>query len=126
MTASKLPPNIQDFNEIAAVLFGMLYSSFPAPTSIFADLVAQALGLEDRQARMSWLLREEFISEGRSLEKLVLTTKGIAALNSLIFLLPPSVDASLVASASSDPSDRLRLGGLAKARHRRTTCGTAR
>jgi hypothetical protein len=59
---------------------------------------------------VEWLLREEFISEGRSLEKLVLTTKGIAALNAS----PPSLSRSLGSELAEATKDASTEGGKRK------------
>jgi hypothetical protein len=103
MAASELPANVQAFNEITAMLFGRLYGSFPVTMDISPDAVAHALGLQDRQARMSsgrafnevlshtvqWLIKEDFVrSEGIfPLERVVLTAKAMAAMNRV----PPSI-----------------------------------
>jgi hypothetical protein len=106
MTASELPPNIRDFNEITGVLFGRLYASFPNPKVIPPEAITQALGLEGTQSPMSsgqpfnavlvhtidWLNREEFIRDAvPPMGKFVLTTKGMAAMNAV----PPSLSRPL-------------------------------
>ena len=107
MTASKLPPNIQEFNEITAVLFGQLYASLPNPMDIDKDAVARALGLADGRTRMSsgrafnevlshtvqWLIREDFVrSQGKyPLQRMVLTKKGLAGMSAV----PPSLSQPL-------------------------------
>ena len=70
MTASELPPNIRDFNEITGVLFGRLYASFPNPKVIPAEAITQALqagrsGEGDQrlsQAGVEVIIRQQRIS----------------------------------------------------------------
>jgi hypothetical protein len=119
MTDSKLPPNIEEFNEITAVIFGQLYNSFPKPTKVDPEAVASALGLQDRQARMSsgrtfyevlshtvqWLTNEDFIRSGHPVpfERLVLTAKGLSIMNAV----PESLSRSLgseIADATKEAS----------------------
>jgi hypothetical protein len=107
MTASELPPNMQEFNEITAVIFGRLYASFPTPMSIRPDAIEHALGFQDLQARMpsgrtfnevlrhtvQWLTSEDFIRSLHPLplERRVLTAKGMAPMN----VVPPSLSRPL-------------------------------
>jgi hypothetical protein len=102
MTASE--PNMQEFNEITAVIFGQLYKAFPvAARDINPDRVAAVLGIADIRQKMpsgrlfkevfastlDWLIWEEFIRAPGPLpsDGVVLTTKGMAALNAV----PPSL-----------------------------------
>jgi hypothetical protein len=107
MTAYELPPNVQEFNEITAVILSQLFSEFPVAQDINADRLAAVLGAADRQQEMAsgrpfnkvlvstldWLIEEGFVrSRGPlSLEGVVLTTKGIAAMN----VVPPSLNRRL-------------------------------
>src|SRR5436190_17767991 len=103
MTGSELPPNMRDFNEITAVIFARLFNAFPIPGNLQADKIAVELGLADDQQQMpsgwlfkeifastlDWLIREGFVrSSGvHQVDGVVLTTKGMAALN----IVPPSL-----------------------------------
>src|SRR5262249_1823738 len=103
MTISELPPNMQEFNEITAVIFSKLFDAFPVARKINPDEVAALLGLADLRQQMpsgrlfkevfastmDWLIREDFIRTIGTLpsDGLVLQTKGVAALNAI----PPSL-----------------------------------
>jgi hypothetical protein len=119
MTASELPPTMQEFNEITAVIFGKLFERFPVARSISPDEVAAVLGLADiRQqmpsgllfkeafaSTMDWLISEDFIRALGPLRSdgIVLTTKGMAAMN----IVPPSLSRPLgseLADASKQAS----------------------
>jgi len=92
MSNAKLPPNMQEFNEITAVIFGQLYIAFPVGEGIDIDRVAKVLGLADRRQQMpsgrpfnevfvqtlGWLIAEGFVrSMGLPQERVVLATKAI-------------------------------------------------
>jgi hypothetical protein len=119
MTASELPPTMQEFNEITAVIFGKLFERFPVARNVRPDEVATVLGLADiRQqmpsgllfkeafaSTMDWLISEEFIRALGPLRSdgVVLTTKGMAAMN----IVPPSLSRPLgseLADASKQAS----------------------
>jgi hypothetical protein len=107
MTASELPPNVREFNEITAVIFARLFNAFPIPSNIPPDKVADELGLADRQQEMpsgwtfnkvfvstlDWLIAEGFVrpSGPLNIDGVVLTTKGMAAMNAV----PPSLSRPL-------------------------------
>jgi hypothetical protein len=107
MTDPQLPPNMRDFNEITALILGQLYTSFPIPMKLDEDALASALGLQNRHAPMSserpfdhllshtvqWLTNEDFIRSLHPipLARLVLTAKGMAAMN----VVPPSLSRPL-------------------------------
>jgi|SRR5215831_8257007 hypothetical protein len=126
MTAPELPPNVQDFNAITGVLFAQLYTSVPVPTKIDPDAVASALGLQDRQARMSsgkpfsellshtimWLNTEGFIRSqpGLPLERAVLTDKGLAVMS----FVPPSLSRPLGSELADATEETSTEGGKRK------------
>jgi hypothetical protein len=107
MTAPELPPTMQEFNEITAVIFARLFNAFPIPWNIPPEEVAVELGLADPRQQMpsgrlfkevfastmDWLIREEFIRAIGPLlsDGIVLTTKGMAALK----IVPPSLSRPL-------------------------------
>jgi hypothetical protein len=118
MTASELPPTMQEFNEITAVIFGKLFERFPVARKFSPDEVATVLGLADiRQqmpsgllfkeafaSTMDWLINEGFVRySGAQPGAVVLTTKGMAAMN----IVPPSLSRPLgseLADASKQAS----------------------
>ena len=105
MTAPEVPSQMQEFNEIAAVILSEVFRTFPIARAIDPDRVADALGLDRRQVMASawpfdtvfvstldWLMNEGFVrSSGPLSEGVVLTTKGMAALN----IVPPSLSRPL-------------------------------
>jgi len=126
MTASELPPSIQDFNEITALIFGHLYTSFPIPTKLNPDELVSALGLQDRHAPMSserpfdhllshtvqWLTNEDFIRSLHPipLERVVLTAKGMAAMN----VVPPTLSRPLGSELADAAGQASTEGGKRK------------
>jgi hypothetical protein len=107
MTESNLPPNMQEFNEITAVIFGQLYNAFPLPKNIDPDEIAAVLGLSNPRHLMpsgrpfkellsltlQWLKAEHFIQSGHplALGNVTLTTKAMAVMN----VVPPSLSRPL-------------------------------
>jgi hypothetical protein len=94
---AKLPHNIQEFNEITAVVFSQLYISHPLPKTIEPDEVADTLGIS-RTGMMpsgrafddvfsntvAWLVQQQYISRA------CLTDKALSAMN----VVPPSLGQS--------------------------------
>jgi hypothetical protein len=122
MTGSELPPNMRDFNEITAVIFARLFNAFPIPWNLQRDKVAVELGLADIQQRMpsgwpfdtvfvstlDWLMNEGFVrSSGPLSEGVVLTTKGMAALN----IVPPSLSRPLGSELAEATKEASTEGG---------------
>jgi hypothetical protein len=117
MTASKLLPNMQEFNEITAVILSQLYKSFPIGQNINIDEVGKVLSLANRQQQMpsgrsfnevfhstlDWLINEEFVRNlgHLSSERVVLRTKAIAVMN----IVPPSLSQPL-GSQLADATER--------------------
>jgi hypothetical protein len=96
------PPNIQEFNTIAGLVFAQLYETFPSRKNIDYDRVARGMGVEGNDwsahklpsgrglratisETIDWLNAEEFIrSHGLSpSEQVTLTTKGRAVMNAV-------------------------------------------
>jgi hypothetical protein len=117
MTAAELPPNLQEFNEITAVIFSQLYLTFPARRAMDPNFAAHMLGLPDGRHEMpsgrafeklfaqtlQWLIDEGFIrsDDNPVLDGVVLTTKGLAAIN----VVPPSLGRPL-GSELADATDQ--------------------
>src|SRR5260370_14137716 len=119
MSNAKLPPNMQEFNEITAVIFGQLYIAFPVSEDIDIGRVAKVLGLADRRQEMrsgrpfnevfihtlGWLITEGFVRSTGHIpqERVVLATKAITVMN----VVPPSLSQPLgsqLADAAKDAS----------------------
>jgi hypothetical protein len=96
------PPNIQEFNTIAGLVFAQLYEALPSRKNIDFDRVAREMGVEGKDwsahklpsgrglratisETIDWLNAEEFIrSHGLSPpEQVTLTTKGLAVMNAV-------------------------------------------
>lgn len=45
-TMAETPPNINEFNQIAALVFAQLYRAFPVEVDIDGEAIAKALGVE--------------------------------------------------------------------------------
>jgi hypothetical protein len=126
MTDPQLPPNMRDFNEITALILGQLYTSFPIPMKLDEDALASALGLQNRHAPMSserpfdhllshtvqWLTNEDFIRSLHPipLARLVLTAKGMAAMN----VVPPSLSRPLGSELAEATEQASTEGGKRK------------
>jgi hypothetical protein len=114
MTDTKLPPNIQEFNEITAVIFRLLYTTFPSSRIIKEEEIAKALGLARCglffQTRM-WLIREGFVrsEDDILLNPLGLTAKAMAVLGQS--LGPQLVDAAIDTSTEDGKSKLAELVG---------------
>jgi hypothetical protein len=126
MTDLKLPPNMQEFNEITAVIFSQLYPAFPVGQNIDIDEVAKALGLPNRREMMpsgrpfndifintlGWLIREEFVRSQGNLpsERVVLTHKAIAVMNAI----PPRLSEPLGQQITTVANDTTSASGKTK------------
>jgi hypothetical protein len=98
MAETVLPPNVREFNEISGVIFARLYESFPVVRDIDAKDIAKALGhnLTDTLPSgrsfhdvlihtIGWLTVEGFVHRVgvHAMEKVMLTTKALAAMNAI-------------------------------------------
>jgi len=126
MTASELPPNMQEFNEITAVIFSQLFIAFPVARNINPDEVATVLGLANRRHQMpsgrpfnevfastlDWLINEEFVRSLGTLsaERVVLRTKAIAVMN----VVPPSLSQPLGSELADATKQASTEGGKRK------------
>jgi hypothetical protein len=118
----KPPPNIEEFNIIAGLAFAQLYKAFPARIDINREAIAKEMGIDtDLSHRLpsgrpfseilaytlSWLQDEKFINgsgpEHASWQKLVLSQKGLAAMNAVPAEITESYGSKL-ATASGESS----------------------
>jgi hypothetical protein len=96
-----LPQNVEEFNAIAGFAFAQLYKAFPARVSINKNDIAHQMGLsvhpdsslpsgklfkEVLALTLNWLADEGYVRTSQG-EKLVLSEKGLKALNAV----PPSI-----------------------------------
>jgi hypothetical protein len=66
------PPNIDDFNKIAALVFAQLYREFPVPIDIDRAGIAKALGVPEKEKE--W--RNFILPSGRSFDAMLNRTIG--------------------------------------------------
>jgi hypothetical protein len=121
---------VQEFNQIAGLIFAQLYEAFPVAEDINKARLAQAMGADgtDWPAHVlpsgrtlnemvahtiGWLNREGFISAYGShpAERVVLTTKGLAAMNVTPAELKRSVGTELREAAGKGGSMNLSAVG---------------
>jgi hypothetical protein len=124
------PANIQEFNRIAGLVFAQLYAQFPATIDIDRIAIAKALGAEganwsDQLASretvgeqiantIGWLNHQgyTFADGGHPAEHVILTEKGLAALNAVPQGLSVTVGTSLVSAAGDTRRDWSSVGDL--------------
>jgi hypothetical protein len=99
---TKLPPNIEEFNEITAVILSQLYMAHPLPKTLEPDEIADILGGRSTAAMPSgrtfnevfshtvaWLVHEGYVypNGAHPRERAQLTDKALVAMN----VVPPSL-----------------------------------
>jgi hypothetical protein len=107
--AESMPPNIREFNEIAAVIFAQLYVHFPLPKDIPPEEVARVVGAsmdtklpsgrtfnEVCSHTLVWLARQGYIESyagegGVPRSRVVLKDKAFFAMS----LVPPALGRTL-------------------------------
>lgn len=126
-TMSEVPPNIQEFNAVAGLIFAQLYRSFPIHQEITNQGIAQAMGVTGPCTEhqlpsgrrfndvvdhtVNWLIAEDYIR--RSGRKLNLTTKGLTAMNAVPSGLKQSLGKELTEATKHGVSrDLSRIGDL--------------
>jgi hypothetical protein len=125
------PPNIQEFNTIAGLVFAQLYEAFPSRKNIDYDRVARAMGVEGNDwsahklpsgrglratisETIDWLNSEEFIrSHGLSPpERVTLTTKGLAVMNAVPEGLKEKLGVELTKAINKAPSSGVNMSAI--------------
>jgi hypothetical protein len=118
MSATELPPNIQEFNIIAGLVFTQLYKPFPVRINLNREGIAEAMGVKGSNwaahrlpsgrtmseviaYTISWLNVENYINSSGShpAEHVTLSVKGLAALNAVPAGLKESIGATLTDAA---------------------------
>ena len=93
---AETPPNINEFNQIAALIFAQLYREFPVVVDIDRGAIAKALGVPEGDwgnhmlpsgrsfndvlsGTIGWLMADNYtIGYGSSpFQRVILTTKGL-------------------------------------------------
>jgi hypothetical protein len=127
------PPNIDDFNKIAALVFAQLYREFPVPVDINRAVIARTLGAPEKDwgsfmlpsgrsldvmlsPTIGWLRADEYtMAPGADPSKsVILTTKGLRALNSVPSPLRETIGTELreATETHSGAFDLSRIGDL--------------
>jgi hypothetical protein len=127
------PPNIDEFNKIAALVFAQLYREFPVPVDINREVVAQALGVPEKgwgdfmlpsgrsfatmlNTTIAWLKADEYtMAPGSDPSKsVVLTTKGLRVMNAVPSPLKETVGTELrrATEPNSGAFDLSKIGDL--------------
>jgi hypothetical protein len=131
---SDVPPNIQEFNTIAGLIFAQLHRAFPIVEDIDRKGIAKAMGVvgddwskhelpsgrsfNDMLAgTIGWLKAEGFtkVYGAHPAERVLLTEKGLAAMNAVPSGLKESLGTELRKAAeggSTSNPDLSRIGDL--------------
>lgn len=123
------PPNIEEFNQFAGLVFAQLYKAFPLPEDIDKAKIAEAMGVSDPDwskyilpsgrsfnemlaHTIAWLNSEDFIraSGGHPAAHVLLTTKGLAAMSARPAGLEETLGTELTNAAGS--GSNLNLSGI--------------
>jgi hypothetical protein len=111
---AETPPNINEFNQIAALVFAQLYREFPVVVDIDRESIAKVLGVSEGNwgnhmlpsgrsfndvlsGTIGWLKAEDYtLAAGpHPASRVVLTTKGLQAMNAVPFPLTETVGMEL-------------------------------
>jgi hypothetical protein len=127
------PPNIDEFNKIAALVFAQLYREFPVPVDINREVIAQALGVPEKDwgnfllpsgrsfatiltTTIGWLKADEYtMAFGSDPSKsVILTTKGLRVMNAVPSPLEETVGTELrrATEPNSGAFDLSKIGDL--------------
>jgi hypothetical protein len=111
---SETPPNINEFNQIAALIFAQLYREFPVVIDIDRPAIAKALGVSETNwgnymlpsgrsfdavlnGTIGWLKADNYtIGFGAAtFQRVILTTKGLQLMNAVPCRLKETVGTEL-------------------------------
>jgi hypothetical protein len=127
------PPNIDDFNKVAALVFAQLYKAFPVPVNIDREAIAKALGVPGKDwgnfmlpsgrsfddmldTTIGWLKADEYIRAfgPPPHTRVALATKGLRAMNAVPSPLKETVGTELrrATETNSEAFDLSRIGDL--------------
>jgi hypothetical protein len=130
-----VPSNIQEFNQIAGLIFAQLYKVFPRGEDIDRKGIAEAMSapaLEDESWEdhklpsgqsfnqmlahtIGWLNDQEYIKAlgGHPAERVILTDRGLKALNAVPTSLGQAIGSALTGEAEKGPAcDLSKIGDL--------------
>jgi hypothetical protein len=128
------PPNIDEFNKIAAMVFAQLYKEFPVPIDINREVIAKAMDVPEKDwgnftlpsgrsfavilnTTIGWLKAAEYTmtsDPANPSKSVILTTKGLRALNSVPSPLRETIGTELreATETHSGAFDLSRIGDL--------------
>jgi hypothetical protein len=131
ISMSDLPSNIQEFNTIIGLIFAQLYKALPLIEDIDRAGIAKAMGVacndwskhqlpsgrsfNDVLAHtIGWLNAEGYIRAygDHPAQRVMLTTKGLAAMNAVPFGLQESLGTELRKAVETPNFDLSRIGDL--------------
>jgi hypothetical protein len=126
------PPNINEFNTIAGLVFAQLYVQFPVVIDIDRQAIANSFGVQGNNwgvhklpsgnsfadvfaGTLGWLKHENYIASfgAHPAERVMLTEKGLAALNSAPKGLSATLGSSLVRATAEARPNWSAIGELA-------------
>jgi hypothetical protein len=130
---AETPPNINEFNQIAALVFAQLYREFPVEVDIDRGAIAKALGVSEGDwgnhvppsgrsfahvlsGTIGWLKADNYtLASGPvPFQRVILTTKGLQVMNAVPSPLKETVGTELrkATETSSGGFDLSKLGDL--------------
>ena len=130
---AETPPNIDEFNQIAALVFAQLYREFPVVVDIDRAAIAKVLGVSQGNwgdhmlpsgrsfndvlsSTIAWLAVEDYtLAAGpHPSSRVVLTTKGLKAMNAVPSPLTETVGTELrkATERASGPVNFSSIGDL--------------
>jgi hypothetical protein len=124
-----LPPNVQEFNTVAGLIFAQLYRSFPAYREIDKQAIAGAMDVmgpwaehklpsgrsfdDMLRSTILWLHDAGFIiASGASNQRMDFTEKGLAAMNAMPETLKQPLGSELAQAAERGGGELWRIGDL--------------
>jgi hypothetical protein len=128
---SDVPLNVQEFNQVAGLIFAQLYRAFPGAVDINRAGIAEAMGvvgsdwgnhkLPSGQSfndmldySIFWLRSEGYtrVAGLRDMRFVSLTEKGLAAMNAVPSWLKGSVGNELTKATEQGPASKLDLSAI--------------
>jgi hypothetical protein len=128
---TEVPPNIQEFNTIAGLIFAQLFKAFPIPEDIDRDGIAKTFGVVGTDwgthilpsgrsfnvvlsNTVGWLNVEEYTKAfgAQAAQRVLLTTKGLAAMNAVRSELKQPLGTELRKAVEGAPKSQINLSAI--------------
>jgi hypothetical protein len=130
---AETPPNIDEFNQIAALIFAQLYRAFPVVVDIDRGAIAKAMGVSEGDwgkhmlpsgrtfndvlsGTIGWLEADKYTKafSGAAFQRVILTTRGLQAMNAVPSPFRETVGTELrkATETSSGVLDLSKIGDL--------------